>query len=86
MKLLCSVTCSVILVLAACTGGDRAARELCDLARFEQQQFNHEHARELYEQVLRQYPDSSSADTARAALSAMPTDNASENRQQSSLR
>jgi TolA-binding protein len=53
------------LALAACGSG---ARELLGTAQFEEKQFNPEHARELYQEIVTKYPDSPEATTARERL------------------
>lgn len=55
-------------LLAGCGGG---AGSLMETAEFEELQQNRTHARELYEQVLREYPDSPEAATARERLAAL---------------
>ena len=57
---------SLLLVLTAC-GPDQAA-QLLETAQFEERQTNKAHARELYEEILRHYPDSPGAKTARTRL------------------
>jgi TolA-binding protein len=56
------------LVVAACGGG---AKELMDTAEFEELQRNTTHARELYEEVVRRYPDTPEAVKARERLAAL---------------
>jgi TolA-binding protein len=56
------------LVVAACGGG---AKELMDTAEFEELQRNTTHARELYAEVVRTYPDAPEAATARERLKAL---------------
>ena len=51
-----------------CTGG---AKELLETAQLEETQRNLPHARELYQEVLRRYPNSSEAATAAARLQAL---------------
>jgi hypothetical protein len=53
------------LVLGGCGGG---AAELLETAKFEELQRNTTHARELYEEIVRSYPDSPEAATARERL------------------
>ena len=55
-------------VLLGCGGG---ARELPDTAQLEETQRNLPHARELYQEVLRRYPNSPEAATAAARLQAL---------------
>jgi len=54
--------------LLGCTGG---AKELLETAQLEETQRNLPHARELYQEVLRRYPDSPEAATAAARLQAL---------------
>lgn len=56
----------LFLVVAACTGDK--AKELLETAEFEERQMNLPHAKQLYEDVIRLYPSSKEADTARARL------------------
>jgi hypothetical protein len=55
-------------VLLGCGGG---ARELLDTAQFEETQRNLPHARELYQEVLRRYPNGPEAAAAAARLQAL---------------
>ena len=57
------------LVLAACSGDK--AKELLETAEFEERQMNLPHAKQLYEDVIRLYPASKEAATARARLDAL---------------
>jgi TolA-binding protein len=62
------------VVLAACGGG---AGELYETAQFEELQRNTTHARALYEEILRKYPEAPEAAKAKerlAALAAAPAD------------
>lgn len=56
-----------VLLLGSGCGPDQAAQWL-ETAQFEELQTNFAHARELYENIVRQYPDSPAAKTARARL------------------
>jgi len=58
----------VCAVLAGCGGG---ARELLDTARLEEVQNNPTHARELYEELVRRYPETPEARTAGERLRAL---------------
>ncbi|HJR77689.1 MAG TPA: tetratricopeptide repeat protein [Nitrospiraceae bacterium] len=64
LPLLCLVS-----LLSAC-GGDQADQWL-ETARLEERQNNVAHAKQLYEDIVRQYPDSEAAKTARARLDAL---------------
>ena len=57
------------LVLAAC-GVDKP-KELLEIAEFEERQMNLPHAKQLYEDVIRLYPTSKEAATARTRLAAL---------------
>lgn len=59
-------TCAISLVLVGCTG-DRA-QELFETAQLEEKQNNQAHARELYEQIVNQYPSSEVAKKAAERL------------------
>jgi len=54
------------MALAACTG-DRA-KELFETAELEERQHNVAHAKQLYEDLIRLYPSSPQAETARTRL------------------
>lgn len=65
-------TISAVLLcvaLAACTGDK--PKELLETAELEERQHNESHAKQLYEDVIRLYPDSKQAETARAHLAAL---------------
>jgi TolA-binding protein len=63
------------VLLAAVTlggcGGEQKAAELFSTAEFEERQSNREHARELYDQIIRDYPDTEWAGKARTRLQAL---------------
>jgi hypothetical protein len=56
--------------LAGCGGG---AQELLETAKLEELQNNAPHARELYQQILRDYPGSPEAREAESRLKALGT-------------
>jgi TolA-binding protein len=56
------------LLLAASSCGPDQAAQLLDTAQFEERQTNKAHAKELYEEIIRHYPDSPAAKTARTRL------------------
>lgn len=66
MRRFCLACC---LLFAACTGDK--AKELLETAEFEERQMNLPHAKQLYEDVIRLYPSSQEAETARARLAAL---------------
>ncbi|MEW6601681.1 MAG: hypothetical protein AB1499_11990 [Nitrospirota bacterium] len=57
---------SVFLLMFACSG-DRA-EELFKTAQFEELQNNREHARQLYQEILKKFPESEYAGKARDRL------------------
>ena len=59
---------ALTLLLSACGGG---AKEMLETAQFEELQRNTTHARELYEQIVRDHPDAPEAATARERLAAL---------------
>jgi len=61
------VLCALSLFLSACTGDK--AKELLETAEFEERQMNLPHAKQLYEDIVRLYPSTKEADTARTRLS-----------------
>jgi TolA-binding protein len=63
--LLLAAACAAALTLAGCQ--DKAA-QLWEIAQFEELQNNPEHARQLYEQILRDHPNSEQAASARERL------------------
>jgi outer membrane protein assembly factor BamD (BamD/ComL family) len=60
------ISFALLLAVAGCQ--DKAA-QLLDVAQFEELQNNPQHARELYEEIVRDYPKSEQAKTARERLS-----------------
>lgn len=62
--------CVLLLSLTFACSGDKA-KELLETAEFEERQLNLPHAKQLYEDVIRLYPTSKEADTARARLAAL---------------
>ena len=61
---------SLLLLLLPACGGDQAAQWL-ETAQLEERQNNVAHATQLYEDIVRLYPDSQAATTARARLDAL---------------
>ncbi len=65
-----AVALGVLLALPLVGCGD-GAEEMFETAQFEEVQNNKEHARKLYNRILRDHPDSSFAAKARERLAAM---------------
>ena len=57
------------VVLVACSGDK--AKELLETAELEERQHNVVHAKQLYEEIIRLYPSSQVAETARARLASL---------------
>jgi TolA-binding protein len=62
---------AVYLLVVACGGG---AKELFETAQFEELQRNTTHARELYDQIVRDHPDAPEATKARERPAALKAD------------
>ena len=56
------------LLLSSSACGPDQASQMLETAQFEERQTNKAHAKELYEDIIRHYPDSPAANTARARL------------------
>ncbi|MFQ5779333.1 MAG: hypothetical protein ACE5HN_00940 [Nitrospiria bacterium] len=57
-----------LLLMIGCTNPEGKSRELYETAQFEEQQTNFKHAKQLYEEIIREYPNTSFAVKARARL------------------
>ena len=66
LKSLTGVAVMLSLLLTACSGDK--AKDLLETAEFEERQMNVPHAKQLYEEVIRLYPSSREAQTARERL------------------
>lgn len=64
--MLCVLGCVLLL---SCSGDK--AKDLLETAEFEERQMNLPHAKQLYEDVIRLYPNSKEAATAQARLAAL---------------
>jgi TolA-binding protein len=62
--------CALCYILLLSCSGDKA-RDLLETAEFEERQMNLPHAKQLYEDVIRLYPTSKEAATARTRLNAL---------------
>jgi TolA-binding protein len=60
-----AVFCAAALSISGCSD---KAQELFETAQFEEKQHNREHARQLYEQIINEYPNSKQATTAKERL------------------
>jgi TolA-binding protein len=66
LKHLSSAAILLSLLLSGCTGDK--SKELLETAELEERQMNLSHAKQLYEEVIRLYPSSQEAQTARQRL------------------
>jgi len=64
--MLCALCCVFLL---SCSGDK--AKEMLETAEFEERQMNVPHAKQLYQDLIRLYPTSKEAETARARLAAL---------------
>ena len=60
---------AIVFSISACSGS--GGKELFETAKFEELQNNREHARELYEEILKRYPKSEYAKKAEERLNAL---------------
>lgn len=82
MKRTKNIICCLLILVAgllfiACSGEKRAA-DLYETAVFEEQQFNSEHAKQLYQEIIDKFPDTETALKARQSLERLaskPDDN-----------
>lgn len=58
----------LVLLLSVSACGPDQASQMLETAQFEERQTNKAHAKELYEDIIRHYPDSPAATTARVRL------------------
>lgn len=59
----------LLIVMGGCVG--ESPESLFETAQFEEKQTNFEHARQLYEQIIRDHPDSEWAKKAKERLEAL---------------
>lgn len=62
---------ALVLSLNACSNPDAKSQSLFETAQFEEQQMNFKHARQLYNEILSDYPKSASAAKAKERLDAL---------------
>jgi len=62
-----------VIALLSCSGDN--ASELFETAKFEELQNNRKHAVQLYEDIIKKYPQSEYADKAKERLAALTTNN-----------
>lgn len=59
---------SLFFALTACSNPERQSQALYETAQFEEQQMNFKHAKQLYQEILRDFPNTSSAAKAKDRL------------------
>lgn len=69
-KVLVVIVAASMMALAGCSGDK--GKELFDTAQFEEKQHNGEHARKLYEELVKKYPGTEFATKASERLKALP--------------
>jgi len=75
LKKKCALFLAVLLLAfaTACSDPEGNSAQLYETAQFEEQQFNTEHAKQLYEEILQKYPDAAVAAKAKKRLEALKT-------------
>ncbi len=58
----------LLLLALGCANPEAKSKELYETAQFEEQQRNFKHARQLYERILKEYPNSQTAGAAKERL------------------
>ncbi|MCG3116564.1 MAG: tetratricopeptide repeat protein [Candidatus Manganitrophus sp. SA1] len=58
----------LLLLAVGCGNSEAKSKELYDTAQFEEQQRNFKHARQLYERILKEYPETETAKQAETRL------------------
>ncbi len=66
------IAIGMFITVQGCWGNN--AQEMLDTAKFEELQQNRQHARELYQQILADYPNSAAAHEAAERMRALPAD------------
>lgn len=61
----------LLVVLLGCGSPDAKSRQLYETAQLEEQQNNPQHAKQLYEEVIREYPESPFAVKAKERLKSL---------------
>jgi hypothetical protein len=67
-RILIVLILSITVCICSCADPEKKAREIFDIAVFEEKQFNADHANELYKDIIQNYPDTSTAEAAQEAL------------------
>ena len=61
MRIFVGLIAIAMVLLAGCSSGEKKAAELLETARFEEKQNNFEHAAQLYDEILKKFPDTPAA-------------------------
>jgi len=65
----------VLLFMIGCSNSEEKSRALFETAQFEEQQNNFKHARQLYQEIIRKYPETSFAYKAASRLETLGEQN-----------
>ena len=65
------LSCVVLAAAIACTSAEDRAAELYSIAQLEEKQFNPNHARKIYQDIIAQYPTTSIAQKASRRIKAL---------------
>ncbi|MBK5274921.1 MAG: hypothetical protein JJE30_07705 [Desulfuromonadales bacterium] len=71
MRVVCTMMLLLLALLSGCSSGDKKAAELLETARFEEKQNNFEHAKQLYDEILKKHSASPAAAEAKARAEAL---------------
>ena len=66
MRVICVMILLGMALLTGCSSGEQKAAGLLETARFEEKQNNFEHAKKLYDEILKNYPATPAAAEAKA--------------------
>jgi TolA-binding protein len=65
------ISCICLAALLACSGKGAEAEELFQTAQLEELQKNHDHACQLYQEIIKHYPKHAYAEKAKKRLAAL---------------
>ncbi|TAJ98644.1 MAG: tetratricopeptide repeat protein [Candidatus Manganitrophaceae bacterium] len=68
LKINQTLSIGLLLLAFGCGNPEAKSKELYDTAQFEEQQRNFKHARQLYERILKEYPNTETAQKADARI------------------
>ncbi len=62
---------TLLFYISSCSNPEGKGQEIYETGQFEEQQNNLEHARQLYQEIIKDYPETQSASKARERLKAL---------------